>query len=228
MHTEVNGIDINYEKMGRRGRDIILLHGNGEDHTMFYELAVLLSENFTVYAIDSRGHGESEPVDHLSYDEMAEDVVAFIKKKRIKHPIVYGFSDGGILGLLIAIRHPGLISKLITSGANLKPTGLKNWFLRQCEIDYAENGSPLIELMLNNPNITHEELNTIHIPTLILAGENDLVKDAHTESIHRNIHGSQLKIIPGEGHDTYVIHNPKLYDIIAPFLLEECAEEVHN
>ena len=66
------------------------------------------------------------------------------------------------------------------------------------------------------------------VDTVILAGENDLVKNAHTESIHRNIHGSQLKIIPGEGHDTYVIHNPKLYDIIAPFLLEECAEEVHN
>ena len=220
MNTEVNGININYEKVGHGERSIILLHGNGEDHTMFYELSQLLAPDFTVYALDSRGHGESSPVDHFTYDEMAEDVVSFIKKKKIKQPIIYGFSDGGILGLLIAIRHPGLISKLITSGANLKPTGLKNWFLRQCELDYASNGSPLIELMLNNPNITHEELHTIHIPTLILAGEDDLVKDAHTESIHRNIENSKMEIIEGEGHDTYVIHNPKLYDIIAPFLFE--------
>ena len=220
MHTEINGININYEKFGKNDQSIVLLHGNGEDHTMFYELSELLSKDFTVYALDSRGHGGSDPVDSLTYDEMAEDVVAFIKKKKIKQPVLYGFSDGGILGLLIAIRHPGLISKLIVSGANLKPTGLKNWFLRQCELDYEENHSPLIELMLNNPNITHEELHTIHIPTLILAGEDDLVKEAHTESIHRNIANSQMQILEGEGHDTYVIHNPKLYDIIAPFLFE--------
>ena len=220
MFTEVNGININYEKFGHSPRSIVLLHGNGEDHTIFNELSELLSKDFTVYALDSRGHGLSDRVDHFTYDEMAEDVVAFIKKKKIKHPVLYGFSDGGILGLLIAIRHPGLISKLITSGANLKPTGLKNWFLRQCELDYAANGSPLIELMLNNPNISHEELHTINIPTLILAGEDDLVKDAHTQSIHRNIANSQMQIIEGEGHDTYIIHNPKLYDIIAPFLFE--------
>ena len=221
MRTEVNGININYEKTGKGEQSIVLLHGNGEDHTMFFELSQLLAKDFTVYALDSRGHGESDPVDYLTYDEMAEDVVSFIKKKKIKHPILYGFSDGGILGLLIAIRHPGLISKLIVSGANLKPTGLKNWFLRQCELDYEANHSPLIELMLNNPNITHEELHTIHIPTLILAGEDDLVKEAHTESIHRNIENSQMQILAGEGHDTYVIHNPKLYDVMAPFLFEE-------
>ncbi len=221
MRTEVNGININYEKTGKGEQSIVLLHGNGEDHTMFYELSQLLAKDFTVYALDSRGHGESDPVDSLTYDEMAEDVVSFIKKKKIKHPILYGFSDGGILGLLIAIRHPGLISKLIVSGANLKPTGLKNWFLRQCELDYEANHSPLIELMLNNPNISHEELHTIHIPTLILAGEDDLVKEAHTESIHRNIENSQMQILAGEGHDTYVIHNPKLYDVMAPFLFEE-------
>ncbi|MBQ2594052.1 MAG: alpha/beta hydrolase [Candidatus Riflebacteria bacterium] len=221
MRTEVNGININYEKTGKGEQSIVLLHGNGEDHTMFYELSQLLAKDFTVYALDSRGHGESDPVDSLTYDEMAEDVVSFIKKKKIKHPILYGFSDGGILGLLIAIRHPGLISKLIVSGANLKPTGLKNWFLRQCELDYEANHSPLIELMLNNPNISHEELHTIHIPTLILAGEDDLVKEAHTESIHRNIENSQMQILAGEGHDTYVIHNPKLYDVMAPFLFGE-------
>ena len=195
MRTEVNGININYEKTGKGEQSIVLLHGNGEDHTMFYELSQLLAKDFTVYALDSRGHGESDPVDSLTYDEMAEDVVSFIKQKKIKHPILYGFSDGGILGLLIAIRHPGLISKLIVSGANLKPTGLKNWFLRQCELDYEANHSPLIELMLNNPNISHEELHTIHIPTLILAGEDDLVKEAHTESIHRNIENSQMQIL---------------------------------
>lgn len=220
MYTKINGININYEKMGR-GRDIILLHGNGEDHTMFYELATLLSQDFTVYALDSRGHGESEPVEHLTYEEMAEDVAAFIKKKKLKHPILYGFSDGGILGLLVAINHPGLISKLIISGANLKPTGLKNWFLRQCEVDWENEHSPLIELMLSQNEITHEALHKIKIPTLVLAGENDLVKYAHTKSIHRNIENSQMQIIPGEGHDTYVIHNPKLYDIIAPFLFDE-------
>ena len=75
--------------------------------------------------------------------------------------------------------------------------------------------------MLNNPNISTEELHTINIPTLIVVGEDDLVKDAHTLSIHRNIANSQMIVVPGEGHDTYVIHNPMLYDIISPFLFEQ-------
>lgn len=218
MHTKVNGININYDKIGK-GQPIVLLHGNGEDHTMFYELAEILSSDFCVYALDSRGHGESDPVDNLSYDEMAEDVAAFIKKKRIKRPILYGFSDGGILGLLVAIRHPGILSKLIISGANLKPSGLKNWFLQQCKENYEETGSPLIELMLNNPKISFEELHRVHIPVLVLAGENDLVKTSHTKALQRHLPNSQLQILEGEEHDSYVIHNPKLYDIIAPFIL---------
>jgi pimeloyl-ACP methyl ester carboxylesterase len=78
MLQNVNGITLYYEKTGE-GQPIILLHGNGEDHQIFNVLTDQLKENFSVYAIDSRGHGKSTRVRELDYRSMAEDVVEFIK-----------------------------------------------------------------------------------------------------------------------------------------------------
>lgn len=77
--------------------------------------------NYTVYALDSRCHGKSDNPDKISYNLMAGDTIAFIKKLKISKPILYGFSDGGIVGLLIAIKEPDILSNLIISGANITP-----------------------------------------------------------------------------------------------------------
>jgi pimeloyl-ACP methyl ester carboxylesterase len=118
-------ITLYYEKTGQ-GKPIILLHGNGENHKIFDELVLQLSREYTVYAIDSRGHGKSSKTKSLDYYRMAEDIAGFIKLLNIEKPILYGFSDGGILGLIIGFRYPQLLSKLIISGANIRPEGIKH------------------------------------------------------------------------------------------------------
>jgi pimeloyl-ACP methyl ester carboxylesterase len=89
----------------------------------------VLGEKFTVYAIDSRGHGKSSRVKTLHYADMAEDIAAFIEALGLEKPMFYGFSDGGVIGLLLAINHPGLLSRLASSGANMNPESLSKGFL---------------------------------------------------------------------------------------------------
>ena len=101
MKISVNGIALHYEKSGE-GRPLILLHGNGETHAIFDKALPLLAARFTVYAIDSRGHGESEGADAYHYADMKEDVRCFIQELKLEKPVLYGFSDGGIIGLLLA------------------------------------------------------------------------------------------------------------------------------
>ncbi len=217
MKINTNHIEIFYEKSGC-GQPVILIHGNGESHQIFDKLISQLSCHFTVYAVDSRNHGNSQKNLPVSYDLMAEDIISFINDLHIHKPIFYGFSDGGIVGLLIASRYPDLFSKLIISGANLNPAGLKSAVLIFFKIIYFFNRSLLIRMMLEEPQIDPQNLKNIMIPTLVLAGSKDVIKKEHTELIAKSIPGSKLEIIPGESHSSYIIHSDKLYKIIQPFL----------
>lgn len=96
MIINVNNININYNIYGD-GDPIILLHGNSEDQRIFDKLINKLKNTHKIYAIDSRCHGNSENATEISYNLMASDIIEIIKKLEIKKPILYGFSDGGII-----------------------------------------------------------------------------------------------------------------------------------
>lgn len=217
MKITVNNININYEIYGE-GKPIILLHGNSETHHIFDVLVEKLKENYKVYAIDSRCHGESDNPKDISYDLMASDVIEFIKKLKIEKPILYGFSDGGIIGLLIAVNEPELLSKLIISGANINPEGMKKSMLHLSKIIYFFTRNKLFKMMIKEPNIKIEDLRKIKIPTVVLAGEKDVILSEHTKLIADNINGSTLEIIPNENHGSYIINSNKLYDIIKKYI----------
>jgi len=216
MKGVFNGIEINYEVYGA-GEPFVLLHGNGEDHTIFYELIEDLKNDYTVYAIDSRSHGKSGEGE-LSYSLMAEDVKCLIESLNLEKPIVYGFSDGGIIGLVLASKYPDLISTLISSGANVTPSGLK-WYIRAFfKVQNFFKPSPFLSLMINEPNITSEDLNGIKANVLVLCGSRDMVPYKHSEYIARNIPNATFKVLKGETHGSYVINSKKLYPIIKSYL----------
>ena len=97
----VNGVTLHYAAAGE-GRPVVLIHGNGEDHSIFgVEMEQLISAGYRVYAPDSRGHGANAPMAEYHYREMAEDVYEFIKALKLEKPALYGHSDGGIIGLLL-------------------------------------------------------------------------------------------------------------------------------
>ena len=220
MYIHINRQILFYEKTGE-GPPLLLLHGNGEDHTIFDVLIPLLSQTHTVYAIDSRGHGASNPTDEYSYAGMAEDIEQLITSLEIRSPILYGFSDGGIIGLLLAICYPGLISRLIISGANLHPHGMKRTVLHKIKQHYKKSGNPLELLMLEEPDIPPSALTKIHIPVLVLAGEHDIIKTSHTRLIAEKLPHALLAIVSGEDHGSYIIHSDKLYPYIRDFICQE-------
>lgn len=217
MKIKVNNVNIFYKVYGN-GKPIILLHGNSETHKIFTKLINKLKEDYQVYAIDSRCHGESENTKNISYDLMSTDVIEFIKKLKINKPILYGFSDGGITGLNVAIKEPNILSKLIISGANLNPSGLKKSFINITKIGFFITRSKRFKMILDEPNITKEDLEKINIPTIILVGEKDIVKIEHTKYIKENIKNSILKVIPKENHGSYIVNSDKIYEILKEYL----------
>lgn len=217
MNINVNNVNLYYEIYGE-GIPIILVHGNSETHQIFDILINKLKDNYKVYAVDSRCHGKSEDTEEISYDLMAEDMIEFIKKLKINKPIFYGFSDGGIVGLLIAIKEPKLLSKLIVSGANLNPNGMPKPMLLISKIVYFITKNKLFRMMVKEPNITVEDLGKIEVPTYILAGEKDVIKESHTRLIAENIKNSTLEIITKENHGSYIVHSEKIYNIIKKYI----------
>lgn len=217
MFIQLNGQILYYEKSGE-GPPIILVHGNGETHEIFDVLIPELAKHHTVYALDSRGHGQSATPKNFHYEDMADDVVEFIHALSIQKPSFYGFSDGGIIGLLLASKYPDKLSSLIVSGANLKPKDLKKRFLRKMKRLYRKRKNPLLLLMLTEPDIEIERLHFISVPTLVLAGQKDIVKKSATQRIAKHIPHATLRILEGENHGSYVEHSPKLYPLIQDFL----------
>lgn len=217
MNIKVNDVNIFYEVYGE-GIPIILVHGNGETHEIFDKLIEKLKINYKVYALDSRCHGKSEKTKMISYDLMAQDVIEFIKKLQINKPLFYGFSDGGIIGLLVTIKEPQLLSNLIISGANITPDGTTKKDVILTKLMYYITRNKLIKMMVYEPNITIEELQKIEIPVHVIAGEKDVVRYEHTKKISDNIKNSTLKIVPNATHSSYIVHNEEIYNVIKEYL----------
>lgn len=220
--VEVNGVRLCYELSGQ-GRPVVLLHGNGEDHRIFDESVAVLRGQYSCYALDSRGHGRSTPTERFVYGQMARDVCEFLRALHLRDVCLVGFSDGGIIGLLAA-QQTSRITSLVVCGANLRPWGIRPQTLREIFEGYHRSHDPLLWLMLTQPQIPAHELSGIRARTLVLAGENDLILPSQTQKIARHIPGAELCVLPGEGHETYIVHSPRLGELVRAFLAEERAE----
>ena len=207
-----------------KGRPIVLVHGNGEDHHLFdTEIRQLAEAGFTVYAPDSRGHGKStlvsdEPVTEYHYADMAEDIYQFIKALGLKKPALYGHSDGGIIALLLEISHPGTLGIMAASGTNLSPQGLIPSFIEEyTEINKKEE-DPLVTLMLTEPHIDPEALKKIRMPVLVTAGDNDLILPSETEKIAAALPDSEMVIVEDADHGSYIMDSEIMGKLLLDFL----------
>lgn len=216
MKIRANHICIHYEKAGT-GTPLIMLHGNGESGKIFEPAAAVLKNRFTVYLPDSRCHGSSEKTDRLSYEWMAEDLFCFIQALGIQKPCIYGFSDGGIVALLLAANHPEIPAAIIVSGANTTPKGLKPAVRTGMRLRYLLTKDIKTKMMLTEPHITEEMLSKITAPALITCGEYDMIKRSDTLRIARSIPHAQLKIIKKEGHGSYIVGSKKIAQLIMDY-----------
>ena len=216
MLIEVNGTRLHYEKRGE-GRPLILLHGNGEDHTIFQQALLLLEKRFCCYAVDSRCHGQSLG-GALHYSEMAEDMLCFMEQLDLRDVIFYGFSDGGVVGLIAASRC-ARITTLIVSGANLSPKGVARKIRLSIWAWNLLKPDDKLALMLREPQISEDTLRAIRAETLVLAGSGDLILPEETRRIAAGIPGAKLQIVQGEDHGSYIVHSTRIAAIIREFVL---------
>lgn len=224
MIIAANHITLFYEKTGV-GAPLLLLHGNGEDHRIFDKLAAKLARDFTIYAIDSRNHGQSMQTEDYAYETMAEDVHAFIEALGLKKAHIIGFSDGAIIGLLLAMRHAEDVAKMALLGINLKPEDFTEES-RQSLVDaYAETKDPLLGLMLTQPNIELEAVRKVQHPVLLLAAENDVFKPETFTHLAEALPHAKLRIMAGHGHDSYIVNQDLLYPEFVFFFMEDFTEK---
>lgn len=189
---------------------LILMHGNGEDCSYFKNQIDEFAKHFHVYAIDTRGHGKTpRGTAPFTIRQFADDLCGFMDEHEIPKAHVLGFSDGGNVAMLFAMKYPERVGRLVLNGANLDAGGIKRSTQLPIEIGYklamlgaeknegAKANAEMLGLMVNDPNVKPEELSAIKAGTLVIAGTNDMVKDAHTKLIASSIADSKLVLIKG-------------------------------
>ncbi len=216
---------IHYQVLGKQNANpVILLHGNGGCHEHLSVMAEQLdSAGYLVYAMDSRGQGMNRPIGEYHYVDMAEDVAYLIQEENINHPAVFGWSDGGIIALQTEVLHPGTFSAICTSGANIFPEGVPNVHTLISTTDSLGNPielEPLQRMMLFEPQMTAEDMQTIQCKALIVAGEYDLIAEEHTRLIANHIPHGELLILPGEDHGSHIWQNKKMGEIFIDWMKE--------
>ncbi len=229
MLASINNTKLFYTITGE-GENLILLHGNGEDSSIFVQQIQYFSKKYRVIAIDTRAHGQSERgKEDLTFSLFAQDVITLMDFLQIEKAYLLGFSDGGNTALHIALQYPERIKKMVVVGANIFPAGLKffvrlglwlnyTWLCFSSFLDKKKQQEKEIwALMLFQPQLTFSELSKIETPTLVMAGEHDMIKSSHTNLIAKSIVNAQLEIISQTGHALLFTQSEKANRLIECF-----------
>jgi pimeloyl-ACP methyl ester carboxylesterase len=229
-YVDINGIKMYYEIYGK-GEPLLLIHGNGGSISSFANQIPYFAANYKVIAVDSRAQGKSTDTgDSLSFEMMADDFSTLLNALHIDSCNVLGWSDGGINGLLLAIRHPEKVKKLAITGANLWPDSSAisaqdyEWSVHFYDTLGKMPQTPdiiherkLVKLDLFEPHITIAQLHQIHCPTLVIGGDHDIILLRHTLLIAESIPGAYLWILPNSSHSTLIDYKDHFNDVVGDF-----------
>lgn len=218
MYIKVNGLKIYFQKTGK-GKNLIMLHGWGQDVSTFWPVVDLLKDKFTLWLVDLPGFGRSDfPKQNFSISDYAKTLAEFIKTNKIKNPIILGHSFGGKVAIKFAADYPELINKLILEGsAGIKPKynffsskyHAVLWKIRRFlanRKNYYNDSKKTRKLLINalKEDLT-EDLKKIKAKTLIIWGEKDRAISAKTGKLmHQLVKNSKLVILPKIGHFPHI------------------------
>jgi pimeloyl-ACP methyl ester carboxylesterase len=235
QYANINGVRIWYETFGS-GRPVLVLHGGiGSLEDMHGQIRALAATQLVV-AVDSRSHGRSTgSAAPLSYALMADDMLKLLDKLNIRQTDIVGWSDGGIIGLDLAMHHPDRVRRLVAIGANYDVDGLNekpdvNAPVPPVPGFYARNAPDpsywpelyreVVTMWATQPHYTIAELGNIKAPVLVMAGEFDVIKRSHTDQLAHAIPDAEEVIIPGASHDVASTNPDAVNSRILAFLGE--------
>src|SRR5208282_1900410 len=229
--ASVNGIRLYYATIGA-GPPVVLLHGGLANSDYWGNQVRALEARHMVIVVDSRGHGRStRDARPYGYDLMADDVVALLDTLHIAKADVVGWSDGAILGLDLAIRHPDRVGKVFAFAANTVTSGVKEGveknptfvrFIERAGHEYAKlSATPegydafvaqISKMWETEPNWTDPQLKSIRAPVWVVDGDHDeAIKRVHTEYIAATIPAAGLLILPNASHFAF-LQDPALFN----------------
>jgi pimeloyl-ACP methyl ester carboxylesterase len=230
-YAQVNGVKLYYTSTGQ-GSPVVLLHG-GLANSDYWGLQVkALAAQHRVITLDSRGHGRSSRDPRpFGYDLMADDVVAVLDQLKIPKADIVGWSDGAILGLDLAQRHPTRVGKVFAFAANSQTSGVKDnvdkdptfaAYIERAGKEYAKlSPTPkeydafveqISHMWASQPNWSDADLGKIRTPVLIVDGDRDeAIKRDHTEYLAATIPGAGLLILPNASHFAF-LQDPALFN----------------
>ncbi len=229
--ASVNGVRLYYEVYGQ-GTPLLLIHGTGQSIDAFRHQIPFFKEGYKVVVMDCRGRGRSSDTNvELTYQLQASDIAKLMDVLQIESAHIVGWSDGGIIGIIMAINYPDKVKKLVAMGSNIHPEGLFPERLASHKAEYerlkAKNDPSnsgilkLYKLLAHYPTLTFEDLAVIQSPSLIMAGDHDVIQDFHTVKMFQAIPNAHLAILPGQTHGMPVA-NPELFNTtVENFLANE-------
>jgi pimeloyl-ACP methyl ester carboxylesterase len=223
----------------KKGKTVVLLHGGlSSSSSLLRVLGPRLSKRFAIAAFDRRGHGRTADTDApFSYDDMATETIAFLELLHRRVHLV-GHSDGGNVALLVALRRPDLLHRIVLVGANYRFDGLMplvdftpespdfDEFAANYAImspDGVDHAASVVEkslrLVKSEPTLTTEDLRAMTVPVLVMAGDDDVARLDHTVSMYEAFPEAQLAILPGTSHAILKERTKECARIIMDFLL---------
>jgi pimeloyl-ACP methyl ester carboxylesterase len=206
-----DGVKLYYEIYGA-GEPLLLVHGNGGSIADFKAQIDHFRKRYQVIAMDSRDHGRSgDSLDKINYEKMTDDLAALLDHLNTGPVNVLGWSDGGIEGLLLGIRHPAKVKKIAAMAANLNPSEQAIYPELFAAVRSVMDSTPattpegkrelkVMQMLFDEPHIDANALEAITAPTLVLAADHDAIRDEHTLEIYHHIRNSQLCIFPNATH----------------------------
>jgi pimeloyl-ACP methyl ester carboxylesterase len=244
-YVDLAGLKTWYDTAGN-GDPLVLLHGGLVTNDTWGAQLPVFSERFQVFAPERRGHGHTPDVEGpLRYSDMVTDTIGFLDAV-VKQPAhLVGWSDGGIVGLLVAVARPDLVRKLVAISANFKPAAESGVpeaeamgelspddpsmeMFRSLHAASSPDGpehwpiffKKFFEMIASSePDMTSDELGSITAPTLVVAADDDMISLDHTVELYRGIPGSELAVVPGTSH-ALVFEKPDMLNRLVLDFLE--------
>lgn len=226
---DIDGVNTWTETRGSGEHVVVLLHGGmGNSDDLFDSIGADLERNFRLVGFDRRGHGYTADTDEpFHYDEMAEHAIAVLERLDVSPPVhLVGWSDGGIVAMLVALRRPDLVDRLVLIGANFHfegahdlpqgddsgPSPMLEAYAKRSPDGadhYAVVSEKFVTMATTEPTLTAEEVAQLRHPTLVLVGDDDLVRLDHTVALFEALPAGRLCVVPGASH-LVVLEQPGL------------------
>lgn len=201
-----------YYKICGKGKPLIFLHGNAGSPRIFKKQIPLFSKFFQLVFMESRDHGRSlNNSTTLTFEQMARDLACICSAENFTTIDLLGYSDGAMIAMWFAHLFPQKVHKMILNAGNITPDGLKVrprfgatllYYGLKCLrfIPFTQKYLRIAHLIIVECGLEWQDLEKISIPSLVIAGEKDIIKTAHTKKIAHSIPHSQLVIVPGGKH----------------------------